>query len=235
MELDEVMQELKSYGSVQTKSTYIKHGAMEPVFGVKVGDLKKIIKKTKKNHELSLKLFATGNSDAMYLAGLIADETKITKKDLQDWVNKAYWYYLSEYAVVWVAAESNFGWELGLEWITSKKETIASSGWATLSNILLIKPDEELDKTKIIELIDTVQKQIHSSQNRVKYTMNGFIIAVGTSVPSLLEKAKQTAESIGIVDVFMGKTSCKVPLATTYIQKVIDAGKLGYKKKNARC
>lgn len=30
---------------------------------------KEILKKTKKNHELSLELFATGNSDAMYLAG----------------------------------------------------------------------------------------------------------------------------------------------------------------------
>ena len=54
------------------------HGAKEPFFGVKVGDLKKILKKTKKNHELSLELYKTGNSDAMYLAGLMADEKKIT-------------------------------------------------------------------------------------------------------------------------------------------------------------
>ena len=61
MTFDEVMQELQGYGNEQTKKIYINHGASEPVFGVKVQDLKKIVKKVKKNHDLSQKLFATGN------------------------------------------------------------------------------------------------------------------------------------------------------------------------------
>ena len=74
--------------------------------------MKKLVKKIKKDHELSLELFATGNSDAMYLAGLIADEDKISKSDLNRWAREAPWYHISEYAVAWVAAESRFGWEL---------------------------------------------------------------------------------------------------------------------------
>lgn len=72
MTKEEVLKELEVYGNAQTKKTYATHGAKEPYFGVKVQDLKKILKKTKKNHELSLELYATGNSDAMYLAGLMA-------------------------------------------------------------------------------------------------------------------------------------------------------------------
>jgi 3-methyladenine DNA glycosylase AlkD len=235
MTLNEVMKELETYGSEQTKKTYLNHGAKEPIFGVKVGDMKKIVKKIKKDHELSLQLFATENSDAMYLAGLVADENKISKHDLQNWAAKAPWYYISEYAVAWIAAESKFGWELALEWIKSEKENIASSGWATLSNIIIITANEALNKDTISVLLDHVKNPIHSAQNRVRYTMNGFVIAVGSSIPELTEKAQRTAKIIGKVDVFMGKTSCKVPLATSYIKKVIDAGKLGYKKKNARC
>ena len=78
MTTQEILSELEKYGNEQTKRTYIKHGATEPLFGVKVQDLKKILKKTKKNHELSLELYATGNYDAMYLAGLMADEKQIT-------------------------------------------------------------------------------------------------------------------------------------------------------------
>ena len=91
MTLEEVMAELEGYGNPQTKNTFIKHGVREPYFGVKVQDMKKIVKKVKKNHQLSLELFATGNSDAMYLAGLIADENKITKNDLNRWAREAYW------------------------------------------------------------------------------------------------------------------------------------------------
>jgi len=103
MQLNEIMQQLEQYGNETTKRIFMNHGAKEPLFGVKVGDLKKIVKKVKTNHELSLQLFDTGNSDAMYLAGLIADEKQITKDDLQKWVKKAYWYMLSEYTVAGVA------------------------------------------------------------------------------------------------------------------------------------
>ena len=115
MTKEEVLSELDSYGDAQTKKTLMRHGAREPLFGVRVGDLKKILKKTKKNHELSLELYETGNSDAMYLAGLMADEKQITKEQLNHWVENAYWYNLSEYAVAWVAAETPFGFEIGLE------------------------------------------------------------------------------------------------------------------------
>ncbi len=115
MTAKEILKELQEYGDEQTKSTLKKHGAKEPLFGVKVQDLKKILKKTKKNHELSLELYASGNSDAMYLAGLMADEKQITREQLEDWVEKAYWSYLCEYVVPWVAAETEYGFELGLK------------------------------------------------------------------------------------------------------------------------
>ncbi|MFT5511695.1 MAG: 3-methyladenine DNA glycosylase AlkD [Bacteroidia bacterium] len=80
MTFEEVMSELKGYGNENTKRTYANHGAKEPFFGVKGGDLKKSLKKTKKNHALALQLFDTGNSDAMYLAALMADEKEVTEQ-----------------------------------------------------------------------------------------------------------------------------------------------------------
>ena len=58
----------------------LKHGAREPFFGVKVEHLKKIQKRIKKDYQLALDLYDTGISDAMYLAGLIADDEKMTKE-----------------------------------------------------------------------------------------------------------------------------------------------------------
>lgn len=231
----DILKELKAYGDEQTKATLMKHGAKEPFFGVKVQDLKKILKKTKKNHELSLALYATGNTDAMYLAGLMADEKQITKEELQNWVDGAYWSYLSEYVVPWVAAETPFGFDLGLEWIKSAKETIASAGWATLAYCAALTDDEKLDTKVYIKLLDTVTKEIHASQDRVKYTMNGFVIAIGTYMPALTAKAREVAVEVGKVRVDMGGTACKVPLAKDYIDKVIDKGRIGIKRKSARC
>lgn len=231
----EVMDALYKFGNEGTKSIFIKHGAKEPFFGVKVGDLKTIQKKVKIDHELALKLYATGNSDAMYLAGLIADSKVISKETLQEWVEAAYWYMLSEYTVAWVASESKHGWEIGLEWIKDSREGVQSAGWSTLANYIGITPDENLDIKKIEALLDTINNDIHTSMNRVRYTKNGFVISVGSYIPSLTEKAVKVAENIGKVKVNVGDTSCKVPLATDYIQKIIEKDRVGKKKKKARC
>ena len=235
MTLAEIMTELATYGDERTKNTLMKHGAKEPFFGVKVQHLKKILKKTKKNHELSLQLFGTGNSDAMYLAGLMADEKQISKTQLQDWVEKAYWSYLSEYTVPWVAAETAYGFELGLEWIESVEENIASAGWSTLAYYTTVRPDGELNIEKYKLLLDRIEQNISTAQNRVRYTMNGFVIAVGTYVPALTQKSIAIAKKIGTISVEMNGTACKVPLATAYIQKVIDKNRVGKKRKSARC
>jgi len=233
--INEILTQLEEYGDERTKNTLMKHGAKEPFFGVKVADLKKILKKTKKNHELSLGLFKTGNSDAMYLAGLMADEKQITKEQLNDWVKAAYWSYLSEYAVPWVAAETEFGFELGLDWIESDQENIAAAGWSTLACFAGVNQDEDLDIAAYKGLLKRVEKEIHSKENRVKYTMNGFVIAIATYIKALNEDAMAAATKIGNVEVSMNGTACKVPLATTYIQKVVDKQRVGKKRKTARC
>jgi len=235
MTTTEILKQLKAFGDERTKKTLSKHGAKEPFFGVKVADLKKILKKTKKNHELSLELYQTGNSDAMYLAGLMADEKQITKAQLQDWVEKAYWYYLSEFIVPWVAAETDFGFELGQEWIDSKKEGIAAAGWATLASFAGVNEDAALDISTYSKLLDRVFTVIDQAPNRVRYTMNGFVIAIGSYIAELTDKATKIAAEIGKVSVEMGGTACKVPLATTYLQKIIDKGRVGKKRKTARC
>ena len=235
MTTQEILEELSRLGNENTKKVLMKHGAKEPFFGVKVEHLKKIKKAIKNDYNLSLELYDTGNSDAMYLAGLIADESKMTKEDLQKWVENAYWYMISEYTVAWIAAEGNYGYGLAKEWIASEKENIASSGWATLASLLAIKQDSELDIKEIDKLLDRVAKDIHDSPNRVRYTMNGFVMSAGIYIYSLTDKATMIAEQIGKVDVEMGGTACKVPYAVDYIEKVKKKNRIGKKRKMARC
>ncbi len=232
---DEIMQQLQQFGNESTKKVLIKHGAREPFFGVKIEDLKKIQKKIKSDYQLSLELYNTGNSDAMYLAGLIAEPKKMTRADLNNWVEKAYWYMISEFTVPWVTSESPFGTEIALEWIESDKENIASSGWSTLASIAAIKTDDEIDTVLYNGLLEIVTKTIHSERNRVRHTMNNFVIAVGGYCTKLSVDAIRAASTIGTVKVDMGGTACKVPLATEYIKKMHDGGRLGKKRKTAFC
>jgi 3-methyladenine DNA glycosylase AlkD len=235
MSSDEVMAYLEEHGSQTAKNTLVKHGAREPFFGTRIGDMKPLVKKIKRDHELALALYNTGNSDAMYFAGLIADENRITKEQLQAWVERAYWYMLSECTVAWVAAESPFGFELAREWMQSDREQIACAGWATFNSLLSIRDNSEFDRAEIERMLDQVEKTIHDEQNRVRYVMNQFVISVGAAMPELTDRAKAIGERIGTVRVDMGDTECKVPRIKPYIEKIESRGAIGKKRKEARC
>lgn len=235
MTANEIIKQLKTLGSDSYKKVMSNHGIKEPFYGVKIEELKKYQKKIKKDYQLALDLYDTGIYDAMYLAGLIADDKQMTKKDLRHWANTANCAMVCGYTVAWVAAESNHGWELAQEWIDSKKESIASAGWATLTSLVSIKDDADLDISELKQLLLRVEKNIHTQPNRVRSNMNTFVIAVGSYVKSLSEFAQQTAKKIGPVTVDVGNTACKVPFAPDYIQKAIKRGTLTKKRKSAKC
>jgi hypothetical protein len=92
-----------------------------------------------------------------------------------------------------------------------------------------------LDSELYSQLLERVQKEIHGAPNRVRYTMNGFVIAVGSHIAALTDKSKEVANAVGKVSVDVGGTACKVPLAASYIDKVIDKGNIGKKRLTARC
>jgi 3-methyladenine DNA glycosylase AlkD len=230
-----VLKELKTLGSESYRRILRNHGAKDPLLGVKIEELKKIVKRVRKDHELALGLFDSGVYDAQYLAGLIADEEKMTRKDLERWLRLANSRPICGTAVAWVAAESRFGRELGLAWIDSRKEDEAVAGWATLSALVSIEEDSNLDIAELKKLVARVEKTIHDQPDAVRYGMNGFVICVGCYVRSLTDVATETGERMGRIEVDMGDTACKVPHAPEYIRKVVKRGTVGNKRKTARC
>jgi len=230
------MKELESLGSEQTRKTFARHGAdASRMFGVSVADLKGVLKKIKGDQALALELYATGNHDAMYLAGLAADGARMSKKELQAWADQATWQMIAEYSVPGVTVESEHACTLADRWIDSKKEHVASAGWATWAGIVAVRPDEELDLAHLRSLLDRVVREMDGAGNRVRYTMNGFVIAVGCYVEPLLARAKAAAKKLGKVEVDMHGTACKVPLASEYIAKVEGMKRVGKKRKTVKC
>ncbi len=235
MNVSDVMQRLEKLGSESTVKTFRRHGATGEMFGVKVADLKKVLRDIKDDQSLALELWDTGNSDAMYLAGLAADGSQMTKAQLEKWVKSAHWYMLSEYSVPFVAAEHPDCFTIARKWIKSRKEPIAASGWCTYAGGMSVRDDSQLDLGEIEELLESVVTKIDDSPGRVRYCMNGFVICVGTYVKPLLKNAKSVAKKIGTVQVDMGDTACRVPVASEMLKKVESMKRVGKKRKTVKC
>ncbi|WP_088809484.1 MULTISPECIES: DNA alkylation repair protein [Listeria] len=235
MNLESVMNELAALGSEQTKKTLLRHDVNEPLFGVKIGDMKKQLVKKVKAANLAHALFETGNYDAQYLAGLTCDPKQLTKEDLLHWAEIANSKSIREAIVASLAAETPYATALANYWLHEAPKELESTGWSCYANYLSIAKDEEINKTEVLHLLEKVEKTIHDARNNVKYTMNNFVICTGTYYPPLLSQAESVAKNIGTVYVDMGNTACKVPVASTYIQKVIEMDRIGKKRKRAIC
>ena len=234
MTVKQIMVELESRGSENIRKIFLNHGIHEPLFGVKIEDLKTIQKKIKTDYGLAKELYATGNADAMYLAGLIADDEKMTVADLRSWVKQAVSQNISEYTVPWVAAGSHHGYALALEWIDAGEEHIAAAGWSTLGMVMALKNDKELDLVHIKSLLQRVAKNISRANNRVRHTMNGFVIAAGTYVSPLYVEAMTTAKTISSLTAEQNVKTARIPDAGSYLLKAKEKG-LGKKKKTVKC
>lgn len=235
MDLETVMRELEALGKERTKKIYISNGAHEPVFGVATGAMKPIAKKIKINQDLADELYATGNYDAMYFAGVIADPKAMTESDFDRWMDGAYFYMLSDYVVAVTLSESDIAQEVADKWIASGDELRMSAGWSCYCWLLGNRPDSAFSESKISNMLDMVKSSIHDAPERTKSAMNNFLYTVGISYVPLHEKAVETAREVGIVEVKRGKKKSSFLNASESIQKEIDKDRLGFKRKYVRC
>ena len=231
----DILAALEALGTAQTKKTLLRHGAVEPLFGVRIGDLKPLRKQLKGRQDLALALFATGNSDAQYLAGLVADGARMSPAELQSWADGATWHLIAASPVAWVAGEHPDGFSLAARWIESPRALTAIAGWAALAAIVATVPDEQLPATALTSLLDRAVASIHDAPDRVRYAMNNFVIATGTWCGSHADAALAAARAIGRLAIDMGDTACAVPDAESTIIKSRRGAPVAPKRRTMRC
>ncbi|CAG7608973.1 hypothetical protein PAESOLCIP111_01118 [Paenibacillus solanacearum] len=235
MNLETVMQELEALGKDRLKKMYMANGAREPLFGVATGEMKPIFKKTKLNQPLAEQLYATGNYDAMYFAGIIAEPNAMTEADYDRWMDSAYFYMLSDFVVAVTLSEADIAQEVADKWIASGEDLRMSAGWSCYCWLLGSRPDREFSESKLAKMLEQVEHTIHDAPVRTKYSMHNFIYTVATSYLPLHDKAAATAKAVCPVEVKSDKGKNKLLNAVENIQKMADRGKLGFKRKHVRC
>lgn len=232
MNMDDVMRELWSLGTERTKKSTIGRGAREPLFGVATGAMTPLAKKIGKDQALAEELYATGNYDAMYFAGMIAEPNAMTRFDYERWMEGAYFPMIADYIVAVTLSEADIAQEVADAWIAGGHDLRASAGWSCYCWLLGSKPDETFDEHKIAHLLDYARAELHSQPECVKFAMNNFILSVGVSYKPLHQRALDAARAVGSVT---AGVKCGVPVAAEEIEKAAAKGRIGFKRRAVRC
>ncbi len=235
MQLTEVMEELENLGTDYNKKRYLSMGAKEPVFGVATGKMKPLSKQINIDHALAEELYATGNYDAMYFAGVIADPNKMTVEDYDRWIDEAYYFMLGDAVVSVTLSESTIAEEVADRWIASEGDLKQSAGWSCYCWLLGSRKDEEFSKEKLQGMLEQVKENIQEATPHAKDAMSNFVYTVATSFVPLHEEATTIAEEIGELTIERENKKPKVLNAYENIQKQIEKDRIGFKRKYVRC
>jgi 3-methyladenine DNA glycosylase AlkD len=216
MTLAEAMRELEKAGSAQTRKTYARHGAAEPMFGVSFATLKTMVKRIGVDQELALALWDTGNFDARNLAVKIADPARITAADLDRWAKSSRLRMCGGY-VAMLAGEGPHAAAKLKQWLAASDLSHRCAGWGLLAQ--MTARDQTMPDAYFLEKLALIERTIHAAPNDERDAMNMAVIMIGCRNPALRKAAAAAAKKIGKVEIDHGDTACKTPDAAQYLDK----------------
>ncbi len=223
----EVLKQLKAWGTAQNRKTYGRHGFGRRVYGVSFANIGKLQKKIKTDHDLALKLWASGFAEARVLATMVADPVQTTVSLLDEWAQDVDCRCLAGYVARRASLTAPARQRME-KWSRDDGEWVGSVGWDLCA--CLAMQDEGLKDEFFLKQLAVIEREIHSCKNCVRYAMNGALIAIGIRNPALQAKALDAAKTIGKVEVDHGETGCKTPDATEYILRAVERKKARAKR-----
>ncbi len=215
MNLNDTMQQLEALGSEQTRKTWCRHGAAEPMFGVKFGDLAKLQKRIKMDHALACELWRTGNHDARLLACMVADASCITEKELKAWASEVKDSSTAE-ALAAFASRTPMAAKLREAWLADPK--LQRAGWSLVGHCA--KDGTSLDEASSLDYLKRIEAGIHRAENWTRRTMMYVLIGIGGRNKTLRKAAEEAVRRIGPVAFDPGRTACEFPDPLPYIAKM---------------
>ena len=218
MNLAQTLQQLESLGTEQNRKVYRRHGVSDNLYGVSYAHQRKLAKTIRRNHPLALELWGSGNHDARILATFVADPAQADDALLESWANDLDSYVLTD-AFAAFAGKTALCQDKAEQWRNAAGEWYGRAGWHLVSHLAMQNPD--LPDAWFIDHLDTIEREIHTRQNRVRDAMNNALIAIGIRNPVLESLALAAAARIGKVEVDHGQTGCKTPDAAAYIQRTL--------------
>jgi len=213
----QAMVALEARGSEQTRTTYLRHGAREPLFGVRFGDLRPLAKQIGRDQALARQLWASGNCDARLLACMVSDPAQVSEAEMDDWLADIDAYFLVDTFVAEVASKVPGQRERAERWIASERDRASQAGWDLMSYAAMAEAD--VPDRYFEAQLDVIAQRITSYGNWTRRSASNSITGIGLRNDTLEAAARRTAARMGHVEFDPGQTACVMPDPIAYLEK----------------
>jgi 3-methyladenine DNA glycosylase AlkD len=211
----EVMAELAALEDPKARAINERHGDDH---GVNLGKLRAVAKRLKAQQELSLGLWATGDTAARLLALLICRPKAFRRDELDAMLREARRPKVHDWLVNYVVKKSPHAESLRVAWFDDADPVVASAGWALTSELVVKKP-EALD---LVGLLDVIEAGMKDAPDRLQWAMNACLAQIGIEHAALRPRAVAIGERLEVLKDYPTPPNCTSPYAPVWIAEMVS-------------
>jgi len=186
----------------------------ENQFGVPMGEIRKIAKKIKSDHDLALALWNTGNMEAQLLATLIIMPKALSMKEVDTLTRSTTCAQVAEWLNSYVVAQHPEKDTLREKWMKDKDRWAARAGWHFTASCV----NKGADGLDLTALLARIEKEMPKAKPEVRWTMNNTLMAIGIKDAKLRPRAIAIGEKIGLYKDWPASKGCIPPYAPVAIE-----------------
>jgi len=217
MSIESILRELESLGDPKMRKHHLKHGATGIIYGVKMGDIRKLAARLGMDHARAIELWDTGVMDARLLAVLTADPKKLSASDLENWVRTGDVDQVADWLQSYLVKGHPEKEQLRQAWMSETHPWLLRSAWALTAGRIASSPDGlDLDA-----LLERINRELPVAHPAVQWTMNMALAYIGIHHPALRARAVDIAEHWGVFRDYPVSKGCTSPFAPIWIAEMV--------------
>jgi 3-methyladenine DNA glycosylase AlkD len=217
MTLKETLAQLKALGDEKMRAQNNRNGADNSQFGVRLGDIRKLAKEIKTNHELAIALWETGNIDARLLAILLIKPKNLSAEEMDRMVRSVNFVQVADWLNSYVVRSHPENETLRQGWMAADDPWAARAGWS-LTSERIDKSPKGLDLPAIL---DRIEFEMRGAAPEVQWTMNFCLAGIGIHFPKHRTRAVAIGEALGIYRDYPVSKGCTSPFAPIWINEMV--------------
>lgn len=199
MQYEEIIDQLKSLSDPEAVAGMARFGIKsDKTLGVSIPNLRKIAKKTGKNHPLALRLWDSGIHEARILAGMVDDPEMVTEEQMESWVKDFDSWDVCDQCCLNLLDKTEFAYQKAIEWSERSEEFVKRTGFVLMAQFAV--HDKKASDEDFMQFFPIIKREATDKRNFVKKAVNWALRQIGKRNLNLNNKAIEIAKEIQQLD-----------------------------------
>ena len=194
-QLTAIMDELAGMASAQNRAGMARYGInTDAAFGVSIYELRRIAKGYRRDHELALALWGTGNHEARLLASMVDDPAAVSEEQMEEWAAAFDSWDVCDQVTSNLFDKTPYAYAKVTAWSAREEEWVKRAAFATAAALAV--QDKAAADEPFLAILKLCRREAGDDRNFVKKAVNWALRNIGKRNAALHAAALETAEAI---------------------------------------